>query len=222
MVRDEIGHYNRHEVMKLTLGDFIFIGIFLECFIYGLYSGIFAIYLQGTLKRSTDKRNNIIFYALCALYVLSVVTVVVDIACFTYHHLFIGNLTTTFLLGFLQTKVLGCRDFIAQSILIYRCWIVWGCNICVVILPAILAVSYLVIWLVCGSFTSILSGQIEQPDWGKWGTLAALAISMIVNALNLVTFLIVFKIFRVYREIGSTSEDQSLGATGGSKISQYS
>ncbi|KAF8811716.1 hypothetical protein BYT27DRAFT_6438957 [Phlegmacium glaucopus] len=84
MVRDEIGHYNRHEVMRLSIGciaEFDLIGTFIESFFYGLYSGIFAIYLQGTLKRSTDKRNNILFYALCALYVLSAVTVVVDILC---------------------------------------------------------------------------------------------------------------------------------------------
>ncbi|KAF8815185.1 hypothetical protein BYT27DRAFT_7334049 [Phlegmacium glaucopus] len=215
MVRDEIGHYNTHEVMRLSIADFVVIGVFIECFLYGLYSGIFAIYLQGTLKRSTDKRNNIIFYALCALYVLSVVTVVVDIARFTYNHI-IGDLTTTFQLGFLQTMVVGFCDFIAQSILIYRCWIVWGCNIRVVILPSILAVAYLVIWIVSSSFRSILSGQVVVPDWTHGLTLAALAVSMTVNAL--VTFLIVFKIFRVYCEIGSTSDDQSLGATAGSKF----
>ncbi|KAF8815192.1 hypothetical protein BYT27DRAFT_7334053 [Phlegmacium glaucopus] len=211
MVRDEIGHYNRHEVMKLTTGDFILIGIFLECFLYGIYSGIFAIYLQGTLKRSTDKRNNIIFYALCVLYVLSVVNVVGDIARLTYD--FIGNLTTALQLYFLETTAFGCCDFIAQSILIYRCWIVWGCNIRVVILPSILAVAYLVIWLVSTSFLSIVSGQVVQPVWSYRLALAALAISMTVNAL--VTFLIVFKIFRVYHEIMSTSNDQSLGATAG-------
>ncbi|KAF8814281.1 hypothetical protein BYT27DRAFT_7179604, partial [Phlegmacium glaucopus] len=213
-VRDEIGHYNRHEVMKLTLADFTLIGISLEGFFYGLYSGIFSIYLQGTSKRSTDKRNNIIFYALCVLYVLSVVTIVDDIARFTCD--IIGNLTTISQLGFLQTTLSGCCDFIAQSILIYRCWIVWGCNIRVVILPSILAVAYLVIWLVSGSFQSILSGQVVQPYWAYRVGLAALSMSMTVNAL--VTFLIVFKIFRVYREIKSTSDDQSLGATAGSKI----
>ncbi|KAF8815470.1 hypothetical protein BYT27DRAFT_7333903 [Phlegmacium glaucopus] len=214
MVRDEIRHYNRHEVMKLTLADFALIGLFLECFLCGLYSGIFAIYLQGILKRSTDKRNNILVYALCALYVLSAVSVVVDIARFTYH--VIGNLTTIFQLSLVQNTVFGCCDFIAQSILIYRCWIVWGCNIRVVILPSILAVAYLVTWLASNSFLSILSGQVVQPD-GTYGvTLSALAISMTVNAL--VTFLIVLKIFRVYREIKSTSDDQSLGATAGSKI----
>ncbi|KAF8815190.1 hypothetical protein BYT27DRAFT_7196954 [Phlegmacium glaucopus] len=204
--------------MKLTTVDFALIGMFLECFLYGLYSGIFAIYLQGTSKRSTDKRNNIIFYALCALYVLSVVIVVADIARFTYYVIvqFIGNLTTILQLNLVETTAVGCCDFIAQSILIYRCWIVWGCNIRVVILPSILAVAYLVIWLIPGSFQSILSGRFVEPDWANWVTLSALAISMTVNAL--VTFLIVFKIFRVYHEIKSTSDDQSLGATGGSKI----
>ncbi|KAF8815217.1 hypothetical protein BYT27DRAFT_7197113 [Phlegmacium glaucopus] len=203
--------------MKLTLADFTLIGMFLECFLYGLYSGIFAIYLQGTLKRSTDKRNNIPLYALCALYVLSSVTVVDDIARFTCRHI-TGHLTTTTLrLSFLQSTAFGCCDFIAQSILIYRCWIVWGCNIHVVILPSILAVAYLVIWLVSGSFESIFSGhKFVQPHWVHLVIMAALAFSMTVNAL--VTFLIVSKIFRVYREIGSTSDDQSLGATAGSKI----
>ncbi|KAF8815464.1 hypothetical protein BYT27DRAFT_6679991 [Phlegmacium glaucopus] len=95
MVRDEIGHYNRHEVMRLSIADFVPIGLFLEGFFYGLYSGIFSIYL---LKRSTDKRNNILFYALCALYILSAVTVVVDIARFTYYMISIGNLPVTTLL----------------------------------------------------------------------------------------------------------------------------
>ncbi|KAF8810791.1 hypothetical protein BYT27DRAFT_7185585 [Phlegmacium glaucopus] len=210
--------------MRLSTTDFDRIGIVLECFLYGLYFGIFAIYLEGILKRSTDKRNKILFYALCALYVLSAVTVVVDIARFTYH--IFRNLTATFQLDLLQGAVFGWCDFIAQSILIYRCWIVWGCNIRVVILPSILAVVYLVIWLLSSGFQFILSGQVVQPDWSYRVTLAALAISMTLNAL--VTFLIVFKIFRVYheikstsgvyREIGSTSDDQSLGATGGSKI----
>ncbi|KAF8817017.1 hypothetical protein BYT27DRAFT_7247887 [Phlegmacium glaucopus] len=127
--------------MKLIAGDFVLIGICLEGFFYGLYSGIFAIYVQGTLKRGTDKRNNILFCALCALYVLSAVTVVADIAGFRYH--ITGNLTTTLHLELLRATVFGCCDFIAQSILIYRCWIVWGCNIRVVILPSILAVAYL-------------------------------------------------------------------------------
>ncbi|KAF8811392.1 hypothetical protein BYT27DRAFT_7134400 [Phlegmacium glaucopus] len=119
-------------------------------------------------------------------------------------------------MSLIQGTVTGCSDFVAQSILIYRCWIVWGCNIRVVIFPSILAFVFLVIWLAGDSSSYILSGRILEPDWGHWMTLAGVAMSMTVNAL--VTFLIVFKIFKVYREIKSASHDQILGFTGGSKI----
>ena len=64
-------------------------------------------------------------------------------------------------LTIIQATASGCCDFLAQSILvrinhctyhgfyspksskIYRCWIVWRRNICVVILPLILAIAYL-------------------------------------------------------------------------------
>ena len=47
----------------------------------GLYSGIFAIYLQC---RSNNSRTAIIFYSLCILYVLSIATVVCDILGFIF------------------------------------------------------------------------------------------------------------------------------------------
>ena len=49
--------------------------LFLVCL--GLYSGIFAMYLQRPPNKS---KTYIIFYALCVLYVLSTVNVVVDLA----------------------------------------------------------------------------------------------------------------------------------------------
>ena len=46
----------------------------------GLYSGIFAMYLQYmTSKRGTKKTTNILFYALCTLYVLTGATMIIDI-----------------------------------------------------------------------------------------------------------------------------------------------
>ncbi|KAF8811388.1 hypothetical protein BYT27DRAFT_7253085 [Phlegmacium glaucopus] len=216
-VRDAVGHCNRHKVMKLTGENFFFIGTCLEGFLYGLYSGIFAMYLQGTSNKGidTDKRKNILFYALCVLYVLSGVTVMADIAIFIYA--LQGNPTAFLHLNFIQGTAFGCCDFIAQSMLIYRCWIVWGRNIRVVILPSILAFVYLVMWLVSNSSGYILSGRvILEPEWGYWMALAGIVMSMTVNAL--VTCLILFKIFKVYHEIRSASDDQSLGATGESKI----
>ncbi|KAF8814274.1 hypothetical protein BYT27DRAFT_7156949 [Phlegmacium glaucopus] len=103
---------------------------------------------------------------------------------------------------------------------IYRCWIVWGCNIRVVILPSILAFLNslsLAMWVVDIGFIHVVSDQISEPKWGGWLLLASLAMSMTVNAL--VTGLIVWKIFNVYRQVKSAeSDDQTLRVTGGSKI----
>ena len=46
----------------------------------GLYSGIFALYLQCHAR--TAKANYILFYALCFLYMLSIATVAFDIVSF--------------------------------------------------------------------------------------------------------------------------------------------
>src|SRR5271155_3910736 len=92
--------------MKLTEPDFVYLGICLEGFFYGticsttvrapakaiqhhpipgLYSGIFALYLQyHRSKKNIDqaKATSILFYALCALYVLSLATFSLDVADF--------------------------------------------------------------------------------------------------------------------------------------------
>ena len=49
----------------------------------GLYSGIFALYLQCYASRTdTAKANYILFYSLCFLYMLSVATIGFDIVSF--------------------------------------------------------------------------------------------------------------------------------------------
>ena len=46
----------------------------------GLYSGIFVLYLQHhSSKRGTHSDSKILLYALCALYVLSLVSLVIDL-----------------------------------------------------------------------------------------------------------------------------------------------
>ena len=48
--------------------------------VIGLYSGIFLIYLQYTASpKNASKRNNILFYALCFLYVLSMASIASDL-----------------------------------------------------------------------------------------------------------------------------------------------
>ena len=92
-----------------------------------------------------------------------------------------------------QTTASGCCDFIAQCILvrvnhchgayyhlfyshisskIYRCWIVWGQNIRVVIIPSLLAIAYLgqSIYLHSISrFQFIASSYLATVSWDGWG-----------------------------------------------------
>ena len=50
-----------------------------RCVIPGLYSGIFAIYLQHRgSQQSTNRANNILFYALWVLYALTTATIILD------------------------------------------------------------------------------------------------------------------------------------------------
>ena len=87
--------------MELILRDFYYLGRCLEGFFFGmmsvncqtqitkavqhcpipgLYSGIFAMYLQHyRSQQSTNRAKNILFYALCVLYALSATIIIVDI-----------------------------------------------------------------------------------------------------------------------------------------------
>ena len=150
-----------------------------------------------------------------------------------------------------QSTINGFCDFISQTILVcttyqvsrsfhssisskvYRCWIVWGQDIRVVIIPSVLAFAFLgpstylhslsnsnalpiATWLACVSSEYISRGYIRETLWGVYVSLASLSMSIIVNAL--VTGLIVFRIFKVFQEVKATSDDQTLGFTHGSKL----
>ena len=146
----------------------------------GIYSGIFALYLQCPLKES--RPAIIVFYVLCLLYVLSMAEVASDlleiilavsnnsICKIIITQMCIGalspqiqndSLSMLFRINIVQTVANGLCDFIAQCILvcinhctyhpfyspksskIFRCWIVWGKDIRVVIIPSFLAIAYI-------------------------------------------------------------------------------
>ena len=110
----------------------------------GLYTAIFIMYLQyQTSKRSViDIVQNVLFYLICILYVLSVVTIIGDtvdfiitvsssrlcrlVVFYYYLHSLVQYLDTArppsnsllLHLAFLQVTVTGCCDFLAQLILV--------------------------------------------------------------------------------------------------------
>lgn len=123
-------------------------------------------------------------------------------------------------ISIIQAILFGGYDFVAQCILIYRCWIVWGCNTHVVIIPSIFAIGFLATWIAGMSTVPefIVEGRFVVSGLSNTLVITSLAISMIVNAL--VMCLIVFRIFKVFREVKvtTTSDEKSLGITGGTKL----
>ena len=110
----------------------------------GIYSGIFAIYLQYALTRKESRTATIVFYGLCLLYVLSTVSVVSDLLANTIEvsnkilsvrlsffllvmqfrintlpvQLQIDSNSLLFRLLFVQITINGCCDLIAQCSLV--------------------------------------------------------------------------------------------------------
>ena len=153
-----------------------------------------------------------------------------------------------------QATVFACCDFIVQLILvctigdahdysmyllkyskIYRCWIVWGHNIHVVIVPSILACAMLglsaylyfslanfdllplAMWVVAGGVRLYaVQGEFFNPTLNGTLGVTGLATSMTVNVL--VMGLIIFKILRVFREVKTNSNEQMLGVISGSTL----
>ncbi|KAF8816971.1 hypothetical protein BYT27DRAFT_7205385 [Phlegmacium glaucopus] len=187
----------QYDIPRLT-------GVVLEGFFYGLYSAIFFIYIQHQAsKEGIHKTRNILLYPISILYILSTAIFVLDI---------ILIMVSTPSLSLLHAGwiMIGLCDFISQAILIYRCWIIWGCNIRVIVIPSILALTFLATWLaVNGLFYIVPAEYADVPYSGYAVSSTSLAISLVVNGV--VTGLIVFRILKVYWEIRLTFEDQTLG-----------
>ena len=141
-----------------------------------------------------------------------------------------------------HTKSFSCTYhpfYSPKSSKIYRCWIVWGQVIGVVIVPSFLAITFLgqsidfhmisrlefiarplVTWLAAAGATSFVQGQLLKTSWGGPPmVITSFTLSMAVNTL--VTGLIVFKIFKVFLQVKAvtTSVERTLGTTaGGTKL----
>ena len=112
----------------------------------------------------------------------------------------------------------------------------WGQNILVVIIPSILAITYLgqstylqladkptsiyrllVTWIAPDGAKTFVQGQVFIANWGITLTITSYAASLAVNTL--VTGLIVFRILKVFLEVTeATSVERTLGSTGGTTL----
>ncbi|KAF8881460.1 hypothetical protein BD779DRAFT_1011820 [Infundibulicybe gibba] len=181
------------------------IGTILECVFYGAYVVLFVLYLvlQRRNNRGFDQPLTL---AHILLFVLCTITFFLDIP--SGYMLLVpdarGAPDTARKLTLGSVSVFAIIDFLAQMILLYRCWIIWGKRWVVVIIPGSLALLTL-----GGGFA--LAGLFNSPLWGTnpakvdhlfilTGT-ATNSVSLTVNALT--TLLIVTRIVLTSREIRS-------------------
>jgi len=131
---------------QITVSEMIFITIVIEGFFYGLYSAIFCMYIQYHLSK--EIKNNVVIYALSILYILSTVIFGFDITSVVAKATIPSDPTESPLFqleepAYTSNTIIGLCDFISQGILIYRCWIIWGGNVRVIIMPSILTLAFL-------------------------------------------------------------------------------
>jgi len=176
-------------------------------------------YLQHhkSQQSTSDKAKNTLFYALWMLYAFSAASVIIGIIeiCLNWQG---ASIEMQYRIGCTESVLFACCDFIAQIILIYRCWIVWGYSVYVVIVPAFLAFAGLALWIALSTAISIVQHQFYVANWGEAMEEACLGLSMTVNAL--VTGLIVFRIIKVFQQVKTpcTVDGQILGVAGGGTL----
>ncbi|KAF8810729.1 hypothetical protein BYT27DRAFT_7253428 [Phlegmacium glaucopus] len=167
-----------------------------EGFLFGFYTGCFVLYLylhaMKTLKDSDAKRN-ILIYPLCMVYGLSALHFILDMKDIPDNF---GIVRQTLRQICLENNIYFATSsfyhFLSQSILIYRCWIVWGRKTSVTIIPLLLAFA---------AFGITLSQLADGTCYSNIPDLFNVYQVLYLVIDGLVMGLIVLKIVMVYLEV---------------------
>lgn len=188
-----------------TFDTLLFIGTVLESSLYGLYCVAFAVHAR---IRSKNKGGgiNLAIYPLSVLFTLCTIYCAIDTAQTLFTLRFQGSQDpqaglTSYNMNIANTAMYCAITFIAQGILIYRCWLMWGRQTLVISIPTILA------WLSFGTSLAMIGALIEpnasdripnaSTSWSFSISTAAFSASLGVNAI--VATLLAVKIYEVQR-----------------------
>ncbi|KAF8808529.1 hypothetical protein BYT27DRAFT_7337756 [Phlegmacium glaucopus] len=182
---------------RLTALEATFIGTVLEGLTYGLYCVLFVLYIQVHTRRKRVDRT-LLIYPLSTLFVLCTAFFVLD---FVEEFLTImrgqRRQSLVWRLNITTTAIFSFIDFIAQGVLIYRCWVVWNRQVLVIVVPFVLSIISLATSLTLVGELVIIGKTKQFSDTPAWftpvGTLS-FSLSLAVNAIF--TSLLVFKIIK--------------------------
>ncbi|KAF8806051.1 hypothetical protein BYT27DRAFT_7141559 [Phlegmacium glaucopus] len=181
----------------LTVLEATFIGTVLEGLTYGLYCVMFVLYIQvHTRKKRVDR--DLLIYPLSTLFILCTAFFALD---FVEEFLTImRGQRRQFLvwrLNIITSAIYSFIDFIAQGVLMYRCWVVWNRQVLIIVVPFILSIISLATSLTLVGELVILGKTQQFNDPPAWFTpigILSFSLSLAVNAIF--TGLLVFKIVK--------------------------
>ncbi|KAF8812068.1 hypothetical protein BYT27DRAFT_7183234 [Phlegmacium glaucopus] len=182
---------------RLTVLEATFIGTVLEGLTYGLYCVLFVLYIQVHTRRKRVDRT-LLIYPLSTLFVLSTAFFVLD---FIQEFLTImrgqSGQFLVWRINIINSTFYVFIDFIAQGVMMYRCWVVWNRQVLVIVVPFILSIISLATSLTLVGELVIL-GKTQQfshpPVWFFPIGILSFSLSLVVNAIF--TGLLVFKIVK--------------------------
>lgn len=175
-------------------------GFACEAVVYGVHCVLFALSVMVLVKRNRSDRNvnTIIATANVILFLVCTTHFVIE-----FHH-FYTTLQATGVDDFAaETKplvgadiLISLADLIGDGILIYRCWLIWGKNYLVVVIPSLCAVSgFACVTVVVYLLLSIDPSAPVAPE--QLVPLATAGYSLPLATNVLVTVLIVLRIWYI-------------------------
>ncbi|KAF8874466.1 hypothetical protein BD779DRAFT_1678710 [Infundibulicybe gibba] len=166
--------------------------VIIEGIFYGAYVVLFVLYL--ILWRRNNRKGGLLTLAQILLFGLCTLKLCLDISADYYFLALIPGLNV----GLLSMVIFALIDYLAQMILLYRCWIIWGKHRAVVAVPGFLALVTLGGGLaLAGLIWS--AGQEMITNVQRLTGIAVYSISLGTNVLT--TSLIMIKILLTLREV---------------------
>jgi len=195
-------------MISFTGKDSLFVGFVVEAILWGFYIPIFVVSMGSLLwsKKMGRSMNWFTLTAICLLFWLCTAHFALS-----FYHIYFGLLhrpTTKFLTSkisldtLLSTIVLTTTDFIAQTVLVYRCWRMYEKNFLVVVLPVLISLISYGMGLTSAVIQIMVTEGEKEPEFIPilLGAMSFL-LSLLLNVL--VTGLVIYRIWvlaRVARE----------------------
>ncbi|TEB31717.1 hypothetical protein FA13DRAFT_1732599 [Coprinellus micaceus] len=184
--------------MAWTEDDSIFIGTMMSFFFFGLYTVVFGLYIK-LVKNRKSSRLTVMDYTIGFLYVLTGATVIID-AIQEFEIIRRGRTTSTDpwvnRINSTTSVTMVLLDYVAQVVLIYRCWIVWNRNYWVAAPPFVIAIGSAASGLAVSLSYAMNPGDNKSLPWWVYAGSSWVILSLIVNAM--VSTLMIYKIWTIH------------------------